>query len=85
MKSAGFQCWLILFLITQSNKLITDITNKLNKLKLRTTTSISILNFSTLFTKSPHNKILMVPDSLIDFFTDTGESKKITANSYRAC
>ena len=61
MKGAGFQCGLILFLITQSNELITDIMNKPNK--LRTITSISILKISTLFIKIPHNKILVVPNS----------------------
>ena len=44
----------------------------------------STFDFSTLYTKLPHNKILMLLNSLIDFCFDGGESKYITVNSYGA-
>ena len=34
------------------------------------------------YTKLPHNKLLMVLNSLIDFCFDVGESKYVTINSY---
>ena len=42
----------------QNNKSITDAVNKLNK--HRKANSISTFDFSTLNTKLPHNKLLMV-------------------------
>ena len=56
--------------------------NGLNK--RRKATSVSNFNFSTLYTKLPHNKLLMVPNSLIDFCFDGGENKYITVNNYGA-
>ena len=47
-------------------------------------TSVSTFDFSTLYTKLPHNKLLMVLNSLIDFCFDGGESKYITINNYGA-
>ena len=41
--------------------------------------------FSTLHTKLPNNKLLMVLNSLIDFYYDGVESKYVTVNSYGAC
>ena len=55
--------------------------NGLNK-RRRKATSASAFDFSTLYTKLPHNKLLMVLNSLIDFCFDGGESKYITVNSY---
>ena len=52
--------------------------NGLNK--RRKTTSVSNFDFSTLYTKLPHNKLLMVLNSLIHFCFDVGESKYITVN-----
>ena len=52
--------------------------------KSRKATSISTLEFSTLYTRLPHNKLLMVFNSLTDFCFDGGESKYITVNSYGA-
>ena len=43
----------------------------------------SLFDF-TLYTKLPHNKLLMVLNSLIDFCFDGGESKYITVNNYGA-
>ena len=57
--------------------------NQLNK--RRKLTSISTFEFSSLYTKLSHNKLLMVCNSLIDFCFDGGESKYITVNNYGAC
>ena len=46
------------------------------------TTSVSTFDFSTLYTKLPQNKLLMVLNSLTDFCFDGGESKYITVNNY---
>ena len=56
--------------------------NGLNKRKKAT--SVSTFDFSTLYTKLPHNKLLMVLNSLIDFCFDGGECKYITVNNYGA-
>ena len=56
--------------------------NGLNK--RRKATSVSTFDFSTLYTKLPHNKLLMVLNSLIDFCFDGGECKYITVNNYGA-
>ena len=47
-------------------------------------TSVSTFDFSTLYTKLPHNKLLMVFNSLIDFCFYGGENKYITVNNYGA-
>ena len=57
--------------------------NGLNK--RRKATSVSTFGFSTLYTKLPHNKLLMVRNSLIDICFNGGESKYVTVNSYGAC
>ena len=46
---------------------------------------VPTFDFSTLYTKLPHNKLLMVLNSLIDFCFDGRESKYITVNNYGAC
>ena len=56
--------------------------NGLNK--RRKSTSVSTFDFPMLYTKLPHNKLLMVRNSLIDFCFDRGESKYITVNNYEA-
>ena len=56
--------------------------NGLNK--RRKATSVSTFDFSTLYTKFPHNELLMVLNSFIDFGFDGGESRYITANNYGA-
>ena len=56
--------------------------NGLNK--RRKATSVSTFDFSILYTKLPHNKLLMVLNSLIDFCFDGGENKYITVNNYGA-
>ena len=54
--------------------------NGLNK--RRKATSVSTFDFSTLYTKLPHNKLLMVLNNLIDFCFDGGKGKYITVNNY---
>ena len=56
--------------------------NGLNK--CRKATSVSTFDISILYTKLPHNKLLMVLNSSIAFCFDGGESKYITINSYGA-
>ena len=56
--------------------------NGLNKRKK--VTSVSAFDFSTLYTKLLHNKLLMVLNSLINFCFGGAESKYITANNYGA-
>ena len=70
------------FWVVYNNKPVTDVINGLNK--RRRATSVSTFDFSTLYTKLPHNKHLMVLISLIDFCFDGGENKYITVNNYEA-
>ena len=49
--------------------------NQLNN--LRTTTTILSLNFSTLYSKFQHNKILLVLNSLVDFCIDAEKVNKL--------
>ena len=72
-----------IFWVVQNNKPVIDAMNGLNK--CRKATSVSTFDFSTFYIKLPHNKILMVLNSLIDFCFDGVESKYMTVNSYRAC
>ena len=58
------------FWVVQNNKPITDAINKLNK--RNKANSISTLDLSTLYTKLPHNNLLMVLHHLIDFCFDGG-------------
>ena len=66
------------FWVVQNNKPVIDAMNGLNK--RRKATSVLTFDFSTLYTKLPHNKLLMVLNSFIDFCFDGGESKYITVN-----
>ena len=52
--------------------------------KRRKATSVLTFGFSTLYTKLPHNKLLMVLNSFIDFCFDVGECKYITVSNYGA-
>ena len=65
------------------NKPVTDVMNTFNKHRKETT--ISNLDFSTLFSKLSRNKNLMVLKSLNDSCFDGGERKYIRANNYGAC
>ena len=66
--------------VVQNNETVIDAMNGLNK--QRKATSVSTFDFSTLYTKLSHNKLLMVLNSLIDFCLDGGECKYITVNNY---
>ena len=66
-----------------NNKPVTYVKNQLNK--RRKATSIPTFDFSTLHSKFPHIELLIVLNSLIDFYFDGEESKYITVNSYEAC
>ena len=70
------------FWVVQNNKSVIDAMNGLNK--RRKATSVLTFNFSTLYNKLSHNKLLMVLNSLIDFYFDGGECKYITINNYGA-
>ena len=52
--------------------------------KRRKAIFLSTFDFSTLSTKFPHNKYLMVLNSLIDFSPEGRESQYITVNNYGA-
>ena len=71
-----------MFSVVQNNKPTTDAMNGLNK--QRKASSVPNLDFSTLYTKLPHNKLVMVLNSLIDFCFDGGGNKYITINNYGA-
>ena len=79
----GFFTGVNTFWVVQNNKAVIDAMNGLNK--RRKATSISTFDISTLYTKLPHNKVLMVLNSLVDFCFDGAESKYITVNDYGAC
>ena len=70
IESYNYKCRFFLgantFWVVQNNKLITDAINKLNE--RNKANSISTFDLSTLYTKLPHNKLLMVLHHLIDFF-----------------
>ena len=70
------------FWVVQNNKPVIDAINGLNR--RRKATSFSTFDFSTLYTNLPHNKLLMVLNSLIGFCFDGGECKYITVNNYGA-
>ena len=57
-----------------------DAMNGLNKQSKAT--SVSTFDFSTLYIKLPHNKLLMVLKSLINFCCGGGESKYIIVNNF---
>ena len=68
--------------MVQNNEPVIDAINGLDK--RRKATSVSTFAFSTLYTKLPHNKLLMILNGLIDVCFDGGESKYITVNNYGA-
>ena len=66
------------FWVVYNNESVIDAMNKLNKRRK----ADSRLKFATLYTKLPHNKLLMIQNSFIDFCFDRAESKYITVKSY---
>ena len=67
------------FWVVQKNKPVIDAMNGLNKQKKET--SVLTFDFSTLHTKLPHNKLLTILNSLIDFCFDGRERKYIKVNN----
>ena len=85
MISLGFFTGINTFWVVQNNKPVIDVMNVMNGFnKQRKATSVSTFDFSMLYTKLPHNKLLMVLNNLIDFCFDGGESKYIIVNNYGA-
>ena len=75
MISVGFNTsWL-----AQNKKTLIDAVNGINK--RRKASSVSTFIFCTLYTKFPHNELVMVLNCLTDFCFDEGESKYITVKS----
>ena len=70
------------FWVVQSNKPVFEAINRLNK--RNKAKSITTFDFSTLYTKLPHNKLLKVLHSLIDFCFDGGIKKFILINKFGA-
>ena len=70
------------FWVVENNKPVINAMNNLNKRKKAN--SVSTFDFSTLYTKLPHDKLLMVLHKLIDFCFDGGENKYIVVKSYGA-
>ena len=83
---ASHKCWFFTngntFRVVQNNKPVIDVMNGLNK--RRKATSVSIFNFSTLYTKVPHNELLIVLNTLTEFCFGGGEIRYITVNNYGA-
>ena len=69
------------FSVVQNNKPVIDAINGLNK--RRKTTSVSTFDFPT-YTELPHNKILMVLNSFVDFSFDRGENICVTIYNFGA-
>ena len=70
------------FWVVPNDKLVIDAMNELSK--RWKATSVSTFDFSTLYTKLQHNKLLMAVNSLIDFCFDGGEGRYVTVNNYEA-
>ena len=66
-----------------NNQPITKAINKLNNRE--SDKSISTFDFSTLYTKIPHDKLLFVLNSLVDFCFKGGMSKYIAIKYSKAC
>ena len=70
------------FWVVQNNKPVIDAMKKLNA--RNKAKSISTFDFSTLYTKLPHNKLLHVLNKLIDFCYNGGPHKFVTITKYGA-
>ena len=70
MINVGFFTGVNTFWVVQNYKPVIDAMNGLNK--RRKAASVLTFDFSTLYTKLPHDKLLMVLNSLIDFCFDGG-------------
>ena len=63
------------FWVLQNSTPVIDILNKINK--KRNAKSISTFDFSTLYTKLPHNKLIKELSAVIDFAFEGGKCKFI--------
>ena len=70
------------FWVVQSNKQITDVIKNLNKKSFAK--SINTFDFSTLYTKIPHDKLKSVLNSIVDFCFKGGVHEFIVVNEYEA-
>ena len=70
------------FWVIQNNRPVVDAMNKLNA--RNKAKSISTFDFSTLYTKLPHDKLLDVLNKLIDFCFNGGEHKFIVISKFGA-
>ena len=70
------------FWVVQNNRPVIDAMTKLNARKKAK--SISTFDFSTLYTKLPHDKLLNVLFKLIDFCFNGGGHKYVTISKYGA-
>ena len=70
------------FWTVQNNKPVIDSINKLNK--RNKACRVSTFDFSTLYTKIPHNKLLHVLNNLIDFCFNGGGKSFIAVDRYSA-
>ena len=70
------------FWIIQNNSPVTETINRLNK--RGRAKSIDTFDFSTLYTKIPHDKLLYVLNSLVDFCFEGGMSEYVAVTDYGA-
>lgn len=68
------------FWVLQNSNPVIDILNRINK--RQGAKSISTYDFSTLYTKLPHNKLIKELSEVIDFVFDGGKSKYINISNY---
>ena len=66
------------FYVTQNNEEVIKSINKLNR--RNSVKSMSTFDFSTLYTKIPHDKLLEVFNELIDFCFQGGKSKMLSVS-----
>ena len=70
------------FWVVQNNKPVTDSIKKFNARSKGT--YISTFNFSTLYTKIPHDKLISVLNSIVDFCFNGGECDYLAINDFGA-
>ena len=70
------------FWVVQNNQPVIDAIHKINN--RNKTSSISTFDFSTLYTKIPHDKLINVLNILTDFCFNAGDKKYLKITSYGA-
>ena len=81
-KKSFFYSGVKTFWVIQNNKPVIDSINRINA--KRKAKSISTFDFSTLYTKIPHNKLIKVMNEMVDF-SFQGDSHKVLAVSKSGC